>query len=319
MRLGQVDADAAAVQLLKQVEQQFIQEGRAAIATQGERSWPFIHNQEALYVQKTATSLLGRTLTLYEIDDLMYRTQGNRDAILTDLQARADSRLFVYTKHLYEQMLERNERGVPILNREVEELIREQMAGQPLGALNQDAIQTLAGQIQARIQNSDEYHQLHASLNAFEASPLSPMPAIFKDFGVPVDYQVGGHHTGLDVANPRLPDGSEPPIFAVSDGTIVHVGPLYCDAPHACRGGNAIVIDHGNNIYSLYSHNSIAEVHEGDHVEAGQRIGLQGNDGYSFGSHLHFEVHVGAPFTDNWEKPFDAGEFVDPAPWLPKP
>jgi murein DD-endopeptidase MepM/ murein hydrolase activator NlpD len=78
------------------------------------------------------------------------------------------------------------------------------------------------------------------------------------------------------------------------------------------------VLDHGNHVYSIYSHNSEAEVQVGQQVEAGQRIGRQGNEGYSFGSHLHFEVHTGAPYTGDWQQPFDSGEFVDPSEWLPE-
>ncbi|MDQ4076939.1 MAG: peptidoglycan DD-metalloendopeptidase family protein [Chloroflexota bacterium] len=316
VRLGKVDAKAAAVQLLEQIEQQYIAEGRNAILSQKERPWPHIHNQETLYVQKTATNLLGHPLSLYEIDDLMYQTRGDRDAILSALRSRADARLFAHAKHLYDQMLNRTERGLSVRNSEVGALLQPFLVGHSPDDMDQETLQRFATQIQEAIKELDEYKQLHP-FGKFKAMPLQPMPRVFKSFGVPVDYQSGGRHTGIDIANPRMADGSEPPIFAVDDGTVVHVGPLYCNEPRACRGGKAIVLDHGNHVYSLYSHNNRAEVRVGERVRAGQRIGLQGNEGYSFGSHLHFEVHVGAPFTGNWETPFNGGEFVDPTEWLP--
>ncbi len=123
-------------------------------------------------------------------------------------------------------------------------------------------------------------------------------------------------HTGLDLRGDRV-GGQQPPIYAVDDGTVVHVGALYC-LQGACRGPHAIVIHHGNNVYSVYSHNSEASVVEGDVVVAGQQIGRQGNEGYSRGPHLHLEVHVGAPFSGDWVTPWYAGESVDPWPWLPR-
>jgi murein DD-endopeptidase MepM/ murein hydrolase activator NlpD len=85
---------------------------------------------------------------------------------------------------------------------------------------------------------------------------------------------------------------------------------------HACRGGvvliasaqggygNAVVLDHGGGMGSLYAHQSRLAVHVGDHVSAGDVIGYVGSTGYSTGPHLHFEVRL-------------SGNPVDPAPFLP--
>jgi murein DD-endopeptidase MepM/ murein hydrolase activator NlpD len=53
--------------------------------------------------------------------------------------------------------------------------------------------------------------------------------------------------------------------------------------------GNVIVVRHNNGLETLYAHLSQRKVKPGDHVEAGQLIGLGGNTGRSYGSHLHFE------------------------------
>lgn len=54
--------------------------------------------------------------------------------------------------------------------------------------------------------------------------------------------------------------------------------------------GNYIVIDHGNGVQTLYSHNSTNTVSIGDTVVRGQNIGTIGNTGQSTGYHVHFEV-----------------------------
>lgn len=61
--------------------------------------------------------------------------------------------------------------------------------------------------------------------------------------------------------------------------------------------GNVVVVRHENGLESLYAHLSKLLVKPGDVVDAGTLIGLGGNTGRSFGSHLHFEVrYLGEPF-----------------------
>ena len=54
--------------------------------------------------------------------------------------------------------------------------------------------------------------------------------------------------------------------------------------------GNAVIIDHGSGITTLYGHASGFYSAEGDRVERGQPIALVGSSGLSTGPHLHFEV-----------------------------
>lgn len=60
--------------------------------------------------------------------------------------------------------------------------------------------------------------------------------------------------------------------------------------------GNMVVVRHHNGLETLYGHLSKNLVEVGQEVKAGEVIGLGGNTGHSFGSHLHFEMRfMGEP------------------------
>jgi murein DD-endopeptidase MepM/ murein hydrolase activator NlpD len=67
--------------------------------------------------------------------------------------------------------------------------------------------------------------------------------------------------------------------------------------------GNAVIIDHGNGITTLYGHTSQMYVTVGQAVQKGQPIAAVGSTGFSTGPHLHFEVRR-------------QGEPIDPMPFL---
>lgn len=132
-------------------------------------------------------------------------------------------------------------------------------------------------------------------------------PRLTKAYGVPVSYQAAGYHTGLDLGI-RNDDG----IYAVGNGVIVHVGPVYLNQPGKGRGPYSIILQLGEGLYATYGHNKETFVAVGDVVQGGQRIATVGNLGYSYGEHLHFEVCQGCQWTGNWVKPFSPERFVDP-------
>ena len=66
---------------------------------------------------------------------------------------------------------------------------------------------------------------------------------------------------------------------------------IYSD--NGIRGyGNMIVLAHGDDIFTVYAHNSKNKVDKGDRVDKGETIALIGNTGRSTGPHLHFEIRV---------------------------
>ncbi len=56
--------------------------------------------------------------------------------------------------------------------------------------------------------------------------------------------------------------------------------------------GNAVILDHGLGVQSLYGHLSAIGVKEGDTVEKGQTLGQSGTTGLAAGDHLHFTMVV---------------------------
>lgn len=136
-------------------------------------------------------------------------------------------------------------------------------------------------------------------------------PRLTKAYGIPVSYQRAGYHTGLDLGI-DIDDG----IYAVGNGIIEHVGPLYCNLPGKCRGPYSIVLRLGEGLYATYSHNKEAFVEVGQVVQGGQHIGTVGSLGYSSGPHLHFEICSGCKWTGDWVQPFSPEQFIDPLPYF---
>lgn len=65
--------------------------------------------------------------------------------------------------------------------------------------------------------------------------------------------------------------------------------------------GNVVVVRHPNGLETLYGHLNERKVLSGQYVQAGELLGLGGNTGRSYGSHLHWEVrYLGQAFDPNY-------------------
>ncbi len=87
-------------------------------------------------------------------------------------------------------------------------------------------------------------------------------------------------HAGIDIAAANGTD-----VISPAHGKVVFAGrkgPL----------GNAVVVDHGFGVRTLYGHNSELFVEKGANVDRGQVIAAVGSSGRSTGPHLHYVVEV---------------------------
>ena len=91
-------------------------------------------------------------------------------------------------------------------------------------------------------------------------------------------------HAGIDIG---VDYGT--PIHAADSGVVVYSGWI-------SGYGNAVIIDHGGGVSTLYGHNQSLAVSEGQSVSKGSVIAYAGSTGNSTGPHCHFEVDVnGSP------------------------
>ncbi len=81
--------------------------------------------------------------------------------------------------------------------------------------------------------------------------------------------------------------------------------------------GYVVVIRHLNGLETLYAHMSKILVRTDQKVKAGEVIGLGGNTGRSYGSHLHFEMrYIGAPLNPEDIIDFDSCRLKQDTLWL---
>jgi len=85
-------------------------------------------------------------------------------------------------------------------------------------------------------------------------------------------------------------------VFAAAGGVVGFAGKRR-------RYGTVVILEHSDDVHTVYAHLSEAIVRTGERVEAGQIIGKVGTSGNATGAHLHFEVRIG-------------GEAVDPLGYL---
>ena len=104
----------------------------------------------------------------------------------------------------------------------------------------------------------------------------------------------GQMHPGWDMA---APIGT--PIYSATDGVVLKAG-------RQSGFGNAVYIQDAEGNVHIYGHMRYYDVKAGQLVHAGDQIAKIGNEGYSTGPHLHWQIHRGGM----------DGRPIDPEVWL---
>ncbi|RMA66001.1 M23 family metallopeptidase [Ulvibacter antarcticus] len=86
-------------------------------------------------------------------------------------------------------------------------------------------------------------------------------------------------HFGVDVVAVK-----DAPVKATSDGTVIF-------AEWTAETGYVIILEHKDNLLSVYKHNAVLNKQQGQQVKEGEVIAIVGNSGeHTTGPHLHFEL-----------------------------
>ena len=131
--------------------------------------------------------------------------------------------------------------------------------------------------------------------NIFESSISSANLVLFPPVNGTISegYNVKEKHYAIDIVVPK-----DTPVKAAADGTVIF-------AEWTAETGYVIIIEHSNELISVYKHNASLTKQQGDLVKAGEVIAMAGNTGeFTTGPHVHFEL---------WSRgyPVNPANFID--------
>lgn len=142
--------------------------------------------------------------------------------------------------------------------------------------------------LRAKVEKEDKYNLFESSIDPSNFVLFPPVSGTISE-----DYNVEEKHFAVDVV---VADNT--PVKAVADGTVIF-------AEWTVETGYVVIIEHNQELISVYKHNSAITKGQGDLVKAGEVIAMSGNTGeLSTGPHLHFEL---------WSKgyPVNPTNFID--------
>tara|TARA_B100000989_G_scaffold283678_1_gene249772 strand:+ start:1991 stop:2857 length:867 start_codon:yes stop_codon:yes gene_type:complete len=128
--------------------------------------------------------------------------------------------------------------------------------------------------LRAYVDNEDKFNLTRNQLLIDSKSYYSPVKGLVTD-----GFDVERNHFAVDVS---VDIGT--PVKAILAGTVLF-------SEWSVETGNVILLDHGENLISVYKHNSKNLKSQNETVQAGEVIAFSGEEGaLSSGPHLHFEI-----------------------------
>ena len=142
--------------------------------------------------------------------------------------------------------------------------------------------------LREKVDNEDKYNLFESARSVKNFVFFPPVKGTVSS-----EFNIEEQHYGVDIVVPK-----NTPVKAAADGRVVL-------ASWTSDSGYVIVIDHGNQLLSVYKHNSSLTKAQGDFVKAREVIAISGSTGeLSTGPHLHFELW-------NDGNPIDPVAFID--------
>lgn len=124
------------------------------------------------------------------------------------------------------------------------------------------------------VDKEDKYNVFESSLSNTNFVLFPPVNGTISEA-----YNVKEKHFAVDVVV-----AMDTPVKATADGTVIF-------AEWTVQTGYVIIIEHSNELISVYKHNASITKQQGDLVKSGEVIALAGNSGeLTTGPHLHFEL-----------------------------
>lgn len=160
----------------------------------------------------------------------------------------------------------------------------------PVTAVHFEAVPTSQEDslLRSNVAREDKYNLLETDVNQEDLVLFPPIKGSISQ-----GFEQDVKHYAVDIV---VAEGT--PVKSVAEGRVIF-------AEWTIETGYVIIIDHGNQLLSVYKHNSAINKSQGDFVKTGEVISFSGTTGeLSSGPHLHFEL---------WSKgyPLDPTNFID--------
>ena len=128
--------------------------------------------------------------------------------------------------------------------------------------------------LRAYVENEDRFNLTRSQLLIDSKSYYSPVKGVVTD-----GFDIEKNHFAVDIS---VDIGT--PVKAILAGTVLF-------SEWSVETGHVILLDHGENLISVYKHNSKNLKSQNETVRAGEVIAFSGEEGaLSSGPHLHFEI-----------------------------